>query len=186
MTYDSTFDTQSHIIQVRHLMLRIMLNLSDRLEAHDLSKLESPEKEMFDKFTPLLRDLTYGSPEYKQVLNDMGPALIHHYMENSHHPEHFNLVVDEEIDQIDAYLEDLSIDDPAHKWLMSYRNELESRLNHMSLLDILEMLSDWKAASTRHADGSMADSLEINQSRFKISDQLRSILNNTAKELGWI
>lgn len=56
----------------------------------------------------------------------------------------------------------------------------------MSLLDVLEMLCDWKAAGERHANGSIARSLEINKGRFQISDQLQSILANTAHELGWI
>lgn len=56
----------------------------------------------------------------------------------------------------------------------------------MSLLDIVEMLCDWKAAAERHADGSLAKSLEINKTRFGLSEQLYGILVNTAKELGWL
>jgi hypothetical protein len=186
MTYDSTFDTQNHITQVRNLMFYIVNKLFFRATDHDASKLESPEKEIFDEFTPKLRDLTYGSPEYKQALIDMGPALEHHYMCNSHHPEFFAPVTDDEIGEINAYLENLSKSDPAYGWLESYRNERESRLNGMSLLDVLEMLADWKAAGMRHKDGNLAESLEINHARFKISDQLQSILINTAQELGWL
>lgn len=61
-----------------------------------------------------------------------------------------------------------------------YPNGIEG----MSLFDIIEMLVDWKAASERHADGSMAKSLEHNRARFNISDQLYNILCNTARELG--
>jgi len=186
MKYDSTFDTQNHIIQVRHLLFYCIQNLINRAEDHDASKLESPEKEIFDEFTPKLRELTYGSPEYKQALKDMGPALNHHYICNSHHPEFFAPIVNDEIGEINAYLENLDKDDPAKRWLESYRNELESRLNGMSLLDVMEMLADWKAAGMRHKDGNLADSLEINHTCFKISDQLQSILINTAQELGWI
>ena len=186
MTYDSTFDTQSHIVQVRNLMFFMIHNLLLRSHDHDYSKLEDPEKAIFDEFTPKLKGLTYNSPEYKQALLDIGPALEHHYAKNHHHPEHFREVADPEIDEIKAYLEDLSVNDPAHAWLTSYRNELESRVNGMSLLDVLEMLADWKAAGMRHADGNLATSLEINHKRFKISDQLQQILINTAKELGWL
>lgn len=56
----------------------------------------------------------------------------------------------------------------------------------MSLLDVIEMLCDWKAASERHDDGDIRRSLEINGGRFEISPQLQSILYNTAKELGWL
>lgn len=59
-------------------------------------------------------------------------------------------------------------------------------IDGMSLLDLLEMLCDWKAAGERHANGSIARSLDINKGRFKISDQLHSVLENTACELGWM
>lgn len=50
----------------------------------------------------------------------------------------------------------------------------------MTLIDLLEMLCDWRAASLRHNDGSLYDSLEINQTRFGYSDELKQILRNTA------
>lgn len=56
----------------------------------------------------------------------------------------------------------------------------------MTLLDVIEMLADWKAATERHADGSLSRSIEINQGRFGYSDELRAILTNTATHLGWI
>lgn len=56
----------------------------------------------------------------------------------------------------------------------------------MSLLDLVEMLCDWKAATERHADGSLARSIEINQTRFGYSDELKAILTNTARAMGWI
>jgi len=61
----------------------------------------------------------------------------------------------------------------------------ENGIDGMSLLDLLEMLADWKAATERHADGNLEKSLEINKERFKISPQLQSILENTVKEMGW-
>ena len=50
----------------------------------------------------------------------------------------------------------------------------------MNLLDILEMLCDWKASSTRHNDGNIKKSIEINANRFNLSPQLVQILENTA------
>ena len=58
-----------------------------RGRVHDRSKLVEPEKSTFDRVTPKLRELTYGSNEYGAALADMGEALTHHYAENSHHPE---------------------------------------------------------------------------------------------------
>lgn len=48
------------------------------------------EKEIFDQFTPLLKNSTYGSEEYKKFLTEMKVGLDHHYENNSHHPEHFD------------------------------------------------------------------------------------------------
>jgi len=55
----------------------------------------------------------------------------------------------------------------------------------MTLLDVVEMLCDWKAASERTKQGSIAASLTHNKERFGISDQLAAILENTVRELGW-
>jgi hypothetical protein len=49
----------------------------------------------------------------------------------------------------------------------------------MSLLDVVEMLVDWKAATLRHNDGDIRRSVEINQKRFGYSDELKQILLNT-------
>jgi hypothetical protein len=57
---------------------------------HDQTKLESPEKEIFDEYTPKLKNTTYGSEEYSKYLKEMKIALDHHYKNNRHHPEHFN------------------------------------------------------------------------------------------------
>jgi hypothetical protein len=59
-------------------------------------------------------------------------------------------------------------------------------VNAMSLLDVVEMFCDWKAAGERHADGSIMRSIEINKKRFGITDQLASIFENTAKEMDWV
>jgi DNA-binding response OmpR family regulator len=52
-------------------------------------------------------------------------------------------------------------------------------LNGMDLLDLMEMMADWKASTLRNKDGDISKSLEINKKRFGISDQLFDILNNT-------
>lgn len=87
--YDSTADTLKHIKRVNELMLFSSIELMNRSIVHDDSKLQSPEKEIFDEYTPKLKDTTYGSDEYKQYLKEMNIALDHHYKHNSHHPEHY-------------------------------------------------------------------------------------------------
>jgi hypothetical protein len=54
-------------------------------------------------------------------------------------------------------------------------------INGMDLIDLLEMICDWKAASERHTDGNIYDSIKINKKRFNISDQLEQIFVNTLK-----
>lgn len=49
----------------------------------------------------------------------------------------------------------------------------------MDLLDVIEMFCDWKAATERHADGDINKSIEINQERFKYSDDLKEVFKNT-------
>lgn len=58
-------------------------------------------------------------------------------------------------------------------------------INDMSLLDVIEMFVDWRAAGERTKAGSMAQSLAVNKERFGISDQLAAIFENTRKELNW-
>ncbi len=87
--YDSRKDTLQHIEVVRSLIGMFIDILQERATEHDSSKLHSPEKEVFDRVTPLLKELEYGSDEYKETLKDMGVALDHHYQGNRHHPEFY-------------------------------------------------------------------------------------------------
>lgn len=87
--YDSTADTLRHIAQVRDLMSGCVIALLQRAAVHDRSKLSDPEKEAFDRCTPVLKTLAYGTEEYTASLRALGPALRHHYDENSYYPEHY-------------------------------------------------------------------------------------------------
>lgn len=87
--YDSKADTLEHIRSVSSKLSAFAKELLKRGQLHDQSKLEAPEKEAFDQFTPDLRKYEYGSVEYKNSLAHLAPALNHHYQNNSHHPEHY-------------------------------------------------------------------------------------------------
>lgn len=144
MSVDSTKDTLKHINEVKSLIKRVRDELENRAWNHDNSKLEEPEKSIFDMYTPKLKTTTYGSDEYQQYLKEMQVALDHHYACNPHHPEFHN-------------------------------NGIED----MSLIDLIEMLCDWMAATKRHDDGDIRSSIELNQKRFGYSDELKQILYNT-------
>lgn len=57
----------------------------------------------------------------------------------------------------------------------------ENGITDMNLIDLCEMIADWKAASERHNTGNLIKSIEINAKRFNIDAQLKQILLNTAK-----
>lgn len=148
MEYDSAKDTLLQIKRVNELLLQAAKELMDRAVTHDNTKLHEPEKPLFDKMTPVLKGLTYGSEEYKQSLAELGQALEHHYAHNAHHPEHY-----------------------------------ANGINDFTLIDLIEMFFDWKAASERHNDGNIFRSIEINKNRFGLSDQLEAVLKNTARTM---
>ncbi len=56
-------------------------------------------------------------------------------------------------------------------------------INGMNLLDVLEMWIDWYCSSMRHADGSMAKSIDHNVTRFGMSPQLEDVFRNTLRDL---
>lgn len=196
MTYDSTSETQKHVDKVRGRLGEIIQNLQARSGLHDASKFQSPEKEAFDSLGPpeVLAALEYGSEEYKANLRKIKPAIKHHYAVNDHHPEHFPLwkcplckaVWTEkslENDKRDPHFCPACVPNGS-----MYEAKLEpfESVHGMSLMGLLEMLADWKAAGERHTTGNLSDSLRKNQGRFNIDPQLQTILENTARELGWI
>lgn len=166
-SYDSRPDTLAHIRRVQDLISDVHANLNYRAIIHDESKLESPEVEAFDAETPKLKELTYGSDQYKAALGRLGEALDHHYAVNPHHPEYWAYDVDAGV----VNQEQLSSGEA---------------ISRMSLVSLIEMLVDWKAASERHDDGDIRRSIEVNADRFGYGDQLKSVFIHTAMELGWI
>jgi hypothetical protein len=56
-------------------------------------------------------------------------------------------------------------------------------IKEMNLVDIVEMICDWKAASRRQKNGDIYKSLDMNQQRYGYSDELKQILKNTVDEI---
>jgi len=159
MANGSRTKTLRHIETVRNFIGGMIQELITRQQHHDQSKLESPEVDIFEKYTPLLRKCTYGSDEYKKHLLLMQTALDHHYRTNRHHPE-FHLFGLENADPV-----------------------FDSPLERMNLIDLNELCCDWYAASLRHDDGDYHRSIEINQKRFGFTDETKRILLNTMEFL---
>ena len=146
--------TLQHIRLVQCYLSIVTGQLEKRAIEHDKSKFTKEEWEHFLIHTENLAKLTYGSDEYKAGLKALEPALDHHYGNNRHHPEYFM--------RQDKYILNVS-----------------SALGCMNLIDLIEMVCDWIVATQRHEDGDILKSIEINQKRFRYSDEMKDILVNT-------
>ena len=91
----TNYETFKHIERVRNLLNACVVELIKRGELHDQTKLAPPEVAVFMEFTEKLKDVTYGSEEYKSFLTQMKPALDHHYAHNRHHPQHHKNGIDD-------------------------------------------------------------------------------------------
>lgn len=83
-------ETQKHIERVRLYIRKFTDALTTRGVNHDHCKLEEPEVSVFAEHTASLATTGYDTPEYKEHLAAMKPALDHHYAQSRHHPEHFD------------------------------------------------------------------------------------------------
>lgn len=86
---DSTAATEEHRQEVARNIQDFCNKVTFRAAKHDLSKLVPPEKAGFDRATLKLKDMTYGSDEYKQSLEELADTLAHHYANNDHHPQYY-------------------------------------------------------------------------------------------------
>jgi hypothetical protein len=59
-------------------------------------------------------------------------------------------------------------------------------IHEMDLIQIIEMLADWKAATLRHADGNLSKSIIQNAARFDYGEEIKGLLMRTADNLGWL
>ena len=80
-------ETLEHIELVGRFIDLIANRLTMRGINHDMSKLESPEREIFKEYLPWIKTSAYGTKEHDETLKKMRPALEHHYANNPHHTE---------------------------------------------------------------------------------------------------
>lgn len=161
-------ETWDHVHHVQEWVRSAIDDLRDRLMVHDESKFQSPEREGFMRMASELKlaEVKYTDPEYREILKAHGPTtIIPHYRENDHHPE-FYAFEGEALNK--AWVKD------------------GTAISRMNLMALIEMLCDWKAATLRVKDGDLLGSIEHNQERFGYDDQVKSIMVNTAKELGML
>ncbi len=100
-------ETLKHINEVRKNLFKFVLEFDKRAQLHDLSKLESPELEIFAENTDKLALTPYGGEEYQKLLETVKPAIQHHYSKNRHHPEfHKNGIEDMDLIDLSEMLAD--------------------------------------------------------------------------------
>ena len=175
---DQVRATQEHIRLVGGYLQKCILQLVNRSRFHDASKFDDSEWPYFVAHTAKLSELTYGSPEYKDALDAMRPAIEQHYSKNRHHPEHFVKW------SCNGCFTEYHGEMPNRCTLCGYSQmQKEPDLSQMSLVKLLEMLCDWIAATARHNDGDILKSLEVNQERFRYSDEMKKIFTNTVEAL---
>lgn len=151
--YDSRPETLLHSLRVGALMTDMLTEGMRRAVEHDLSKTRPPELEAFDRVTPILKTLAYGSDAYEESRESIADALDHHYTHNRHHPEHH-----------------------------------ENGIRGMTLVDLMEMIADWRASTERMAPGTgdLRVSIINNMKRFGYGDDVACILLATAEHFGWL
>lgn len=89
-------------------------------------------------------------------------------------------------DEYKSFLKEMSVAlDHHYKENRHHPEHFDNGIKGMSLIDLVEMLCDWKAATLRHDNGDIIKSINVNQERFGYSDELKGILLNTIKDLGW-
>lgn len=86
-THDS--ETLKHVNEVRANIWTMIKELDRRAQVHDASKFEEPERSVFATNTPKLAKTEYGTDEYTKLLDEVKPAIDHHYSKNTHHPEFY-------------------------------------------------------------------------------------------------
>lgn len=87
-------------------------------------------------------------------------------------------------DEYKSFLKEMKVAlDHHYKENRHHPEHFKNGIKDMTLVDLIEMIADWKAATMRHNDGNIMRSIELNQERFGYSDELKAILKNTAKEL---
>jgi hypothetical protein len=135
--------------------------------------------------------------QHKKMITDLMSQVITELLYRA--AVHDNAKMEEpELSLFDTYTPKLSKSTYGSEEYKTFLEGLKPALNHhysryrhhpehfkngcrdMNILDVLEMLVDWKAATLRHNDGNILKSLEINRNRFSLDEvSLYDILMNS-------
>lgn len=148
----------------------------------------------YDSTQDVLKHIQNVQSKLLKVIVDLATRGFKHDLSKLEPPEK------EAYDLYTEQLRDLEYDSPAYKeTLRKMQPAIEhhysvsrhhpeffvDQINGMNLVDLLEMVCDWKAAGERHVSKptDIFKSIDINAERFKIDPQLVQILKNTATYL---
>lgn len=82
-------DVTWHKILVFWYILKACRALLMRAALHDMSKYSRDEAGYYEQYFFELLNVSYGSREYDELQKRIRPAKLHHYQNNTHHPEHW-------------------------------------------------------------------------------------------------
>lgn len=85
-------------------------------------------------------------------------------------------------EEYNQYLKEMKVALDHHYAVNKHHPEhFPNGIKDMNLIDLVEMICDWKASTLRHNDGNILTSIDKNQERFGYSHELAQILKNTVK-----
>lgn len=113
---------------------------------HDNSKFSKEEFEYVYLLSKNDKTIKFGTQEYYDLVDSIGPAKRAHFIRNRHHVEFHNSIKD------------------------------------MNLIDLIECLADWLAA-TKRKSGDIYNSIDINKEKYKIGEKTKNRLISTIKEI---
>lgn len=130
-----------HRDYVRLALTRIVHDLEARAIEHDASKMLDDEFAGFARLNAVARQHTFGSPEYKALMQQERATIDLHFSRNSHHPERPKLLGE-------ASERERGLPDDATYWSAHHAAR-------MTFLDIIEMVCDWWGARRGYNDSRM-------------------------------
>ena len=89
--------------------------------------------------------------------------------------------------EYNKYLRDMGVGLEHHYAVNDHHPEhFHNGIHDMDLVQLIEMLADWKAATLRHADGDLRRSIEQNRTRFGYDEKMAVLLMRTADNMSWL
>jgi hypothetical protein len=130
--------------------MKLCISILYRLIIHDYSKYQWKESKWFSMVSlENTKNFPYGHPALIELSNKIKPGIKAH--KDNHANRHHP-------------------DNICHNG---------RGFNAMNLVDVVECFADWKAAGRRNKGGGIDNSVERNQSRFGMTNQLVEIFKNT-------